>query len=402
MPRYEPGQLPRPEELDNQRLAEFLQEETRRLSGVIAELDQGRRSVLYAEPTRPRTGQLAYADGTTWDPGDGDGLYYYDGTEWVFCGAARLGKNALINGDFRVAQRGTSFTSTGGANNDDVYHLDRWLVLSDGNDIVDITQDGTNIPTNGQYSIDLDVETVNKKFGIAQIIEWRNCKGLIGNTVTLSFKAQVSSTTNLDNVKAAIIAWSGTADTVTSDIISAWGAENTNPTLITNATYENTPANLGVTTSWAEYSVSAAIDTANTKNIIVFIWSDVTTTSLTERLRITDVQLEVGDRPTGFEYRQYEDELAHCQRYFEVDAGINLIHGDVTAGSGYFDVGAFRVTKRVAPVIVYIYVATSGAFAAAAPLASTVTTQQWRCYAVATGTAAGAYLGYTWVCDAEL
>jgi hypothetical protein len=242
-----------------------------------------------------------------------DGITFPDSTN-QFSGAYFGFKNRLINGDFSVAQRGTSFVS--GANNDDTYNLDRWYVLSDGNDAVDITQDTTTVPTNQLTAIALDVETTNKKFGIAQIIEQVNCVGLIGNTVTLSFKAKVSSTTKLDNVKCAIVAWSGTANTVTSDIISAWGAEDTNPTLIADATYENTPANLGVTTSYATYSVSAAIDTASTKNIIVFIWSDVTDTTAGDFLYITDVQLEVGSVATPFERRPYGTELQLCQRYF--------------------------------------------------------------------------------------
>ena len=50
-------------------------------------------------------------------------------------------KNYVINGDFRVAQRGTSFTSaTAPANSDGNYLLDRWIVLSDGNDIVDVSK----------------------------------------------------------------------------------------------------------------------------------------------------------------------------------------------------------------------------------------------------------------------
>jgi len=229
-------------------------------------------------------------------------------------------RNAVMNGSFAIAQRGTSFTSTSSANNDDTYNLDRWYVLSDGNDAVDITQNTSVIPTNGKYAIALDVETINKKFGIAQIIEADNCIGLIGETVTLSFKAKVSATTKLDNVKAAIVAWSGTADTVTSDIISAWNVEGTNPTLIANATYENTPANLNLTTSYATYSVTAAVDTASTKNILVFIWSDVTDTTLGDFLYITDVQLERGPVTTPFERRPIGTELALCQRYYQITA----------------------------------------------------------------------------------
>jgi hypothetical protein len=236
-------------------------------------------------------------------------------------------KNRLVNGSFDIAQRGTSFTS--GANNDDTYNLDRWYVLSDGNDAVDITQT-TTVPTGAKYSIGLDVETVNKKFGIAQIIENVNCYDAIGGNVTLSFQAKVSATTKLDNVKCAIVAWSGTADTVTSDIISAWGAEGTNPTLIANATYENTPANLNVTTSWATYSVTANVDTASTANIIVFIWSDVTDTTAGDFLHITNAQLEVGTSATPFERRLFNQELANCQRYYQKSYAASVVPGSST------------------------------------------------------------------------
>ncbi len=224
----------------------------------------------------------------------------------------------MINGGFAISQRGTSFVS--GSNNDDDYTLDRWYILSDTNDVIDVSQDTTTIPTNGQFAIALDVETVNKKFGIASIIEAKDCIGLIGNTVTFSFKAKVSSTTKLDNVKAAIVAWSGTSDIVTSDIISAWNVEGTNPTLIANATYENSPSNLGLTTSYATYSVSAAIDTASAKNIIVFVWSDVTDTTLGDFLYISEAKLELGSSATAFQYSggTIQGELSNCQRYFKI------------------------------------------------------------------------------------
>lgn len=267
-------------------------------------------------------------------------------------------KNRIINGTFAVAQRGTSFTSSGGGNNDDAYTLDRWYILSDGNDAIDVTQETSTVPTNGQFAIALDVETANKKFGIAQIIENKNCIGAIGNTVTVSFKAKVSSTTKLDNVKCAIVAWSGTADSVTSDIISAWGAEGTNPTLIANATYENTPANLNVTTSYATYSVSGAVDTASTKNIIVFIWSDVTDTTAGDFLYITDVQLEVGSSATSFDYRPYGTELALCYRYFyrnnATDDALTVFGNALTTGSTSAFVNInLPVTMRAQPTVTF-------------------------------------------------
>jgi hypothetical protein len=266
-----------------------------------------------------------------------------------------VNKNYLINGGFAVAQRGTSFDSTGGANNDDAYTLDRWYILSDGNDAIDVTQETTTVPTNGEFAIALDVETVNKKFGIATIIENKDIIGLVGNTVTFSFKAKVSATTKLDNVKAAIVAWSGTADTVTSDIISAWGAEGTNPTLIANATYENSPVNLNLTTSYATYSVSAAVDTASTQNLILFIWSDVTDTTAGDFLYIAESKLELGSVATAFEYAggTFEGELAACQRYYfrhKAEAsGTNFAPGFADNAGGTLAIYSFPVTMRIRP-----------------------------------------------------
>jgi hypothetical protein len=304
-------------------------------------------------------------------------------------------KNRLLNGSFNIAQRGTSFVS--GANNDDTYNLDRWYVLSDGNDAVDITQT-TTVPTGAKYSIGLDVETVNKKFGIAQIIENVNCYDAIGGNVTLSFQAKVSATTKLDNVKCAIVAWSGTADTVTSDIISAWGAEGTNPTLIANATYENTPANLNVTTSWATYSVTANVDTASTTNIIVFIWSDVTDTTAGDFLYITNAQLEIGSTATPFERKLYNQELANCQRYYQKLNGSLAGYSDAgTAMANYY---RFICEMRSAPTIA---ITTAPSYVNASSLTSdesTVTGSRFYAFATATGRIFATDFIYT--CSAEL
>lgn len=265
-------------------------------------------------------------------------------------------RNAIINGAFNVAQRGTSFTDSGSANNDDSYTLDRWYVLSDGNDIVDVSQDTADVPTNGLYAAKMLVATVNKKFGLAQIIEQKNCIGLIGQTVTLSFQAKVNNTTRLDKIKAGIVAWSSTADSVTSDIVSAWGADGTTPTLIANCTFENTPADLGVTTSWASYSVSATIDTASTTNIIVFIWSDnVTDTDANDTLAIADVQLEYGAASTPFERRPYGHELLACKRYYWSvlsGSGVYINVGQAVSSTAVIGSLFYPVEMRAAPTAV--------------------------------------------------
>ena len=226
----------------------------------------------------------------------------------------QIGRNHLINGEFSVAQRNTSFVASD--NNDDVYTLDRWNLVSDGNDIVDVTQ-STTVPTGGALkSIALDVETANKQFGIVQIIEGKNCTGLIGNEVTFSFKAKVSNV-RLGDVRAGIIAWSSTADSVTSDVVATYN-DDANPTLASNLTFENTPSDLGVTTSWVTYSVTATIDTGSTTNVVVWIGSVDSSTTAGDFLYITDCQLEIGPNTSSFEREDYGTTLAKAQRYYFV------------------------------------------------------------------------------------
>ena len=311
-------------------------------SGAIFTASQAANDLFYANSA---TAIARLAKGT------GSQVLSMNATATAITWAAAAGggdvnyKNGLINGDFAVAQRGTSFTSTDSLNNDDTYNLDRWYLLSDGNDIVDVTQSST-APDDQLTSIALDVETANKKFGIAQIIENTNCTGLIGQTCTLSFKAKCSAVDKLDNIKCAIVSWDSTADSVTSDLVSAWGVEGTNPTLASDWTYENSPANLNVTTSWATYSVSADIDTSSTTNVGVFIWSDVTDTTAGQFIYITDVQLEAASSATDFERVPYQFNLMSCQRYFEICgsgfAGGTNSGGDAVDGSLFF-----KVSKRI-------------------------------------------------------
>ena len=57
-----------------------------RLTVVINSLNELQSSltkVVYAEPAKPREGMFVFADGTTWDPGSGRGLYQYVSGAWA-------------------------------------------------------------------------------------------------------------------------------------------------------------------------------------------------------------------------------------------------------------------------------------------------------------------------------
>ena len=325
-----------------------------------------------------RPGQLLQATGTGASA---------TGITW----ADRPGRNAIINGDFAIDQRvrpGDAITHTSSSafpNNDDAYTLDRWYILSDGNNRVEINQETSDLPGEQfdyqQTGCRMRVVTTSAsafKFGIAQIIEQRNCVGLIGKPVTLSFKLKASSTTKLDNIKAAIVQWTGTADAVTSDIVSTWNAEGTNPTLIANASYVNTPANLNNAGAWTGYDNTNAQPITGTvsssaKNLIVFIWSDVTDTTAGDFIYLTDVQLEAGSVATAYERLPIDVQFERCLRYtyglWQEAANRPFGVGLCTATNKFDTIITYPVPMRGTPAATYsagstFRIYTTAAFAA--------------------------------------
>ena len=282
-------------------------------------------------------------------------------------------ENLLINGGFSVTQRGTSFDSTTvPVNNDDTYLLDRNILLSDGNDIVDVTHQSSGGISGNENYIRLDVETVSKKFGILQIIENKNLKSIIGGTASLSFEARVSNAAKLSDIRAVVLAWDSTVDTVTSDIVSTWNVEGTRPTLVANWTAENVDSDLGVTTSWVRYTIeNISIDTASAANIAVFIYQNnvATNDTLGVFLEITNVKLESGTFVTNFQYREFGSELVMCERYYvryEESVQKALVSGFSTTTSRVFASIRFHAmrtnpsfSKSAVNAIQIIYRATS-------------------------------------------
>lgn len=77
---------PEPVPVDANQLQEYLERELRRISASIEQVHD--HEGLYAEPSKKYVGIVRYADGVNWNPGSGEGMYYYDGTRWVFMGSS--------------------------------------------------------------------------------------------------------------------------------------------------------------------------------------------------------------------------------------------------------------------------------------------------------------------------
>lgn len=231
--------------------------------------------------------------------------------------------NFLLNPGINVAQRLTSFDSTTNpANSDDNYLFDQWILLSDGNDIVDISrtaQGSANVANGASFGLLSDIETANKKFAHIQILSaektkalWKNATGKVSAAVSII----CSNTASFANMRMYVLAWTGTADSVTSDIISAWGAGSTEPTLIANLTMESNTSITPTTGLVRTEAANISLDTAGTNNLIFVILNNDDSTTITHTMTLSAPKLEPGTVCTPYQERPYEEELDDCQFYF--------------------------------------------------------------------------------------
>lgn len=77
---YQPGDPPS----DPALLQRFLREEMIKIAAAFAALKAAHFDATKTVPAKPRAGDIIYADGVMWDPGSGEGFYYYNSHgEWT-------------------------------------------------------------------------------------------------------------------------------------------------------------------------------------------------------------------------------------------------------------------------------------------------------------------------------
>lgn len=243
-------------------------------------------------------------------------------------------RNRFINGDMRVWQRGTTFSSIG----TNTYSADRWWSNYGGT--APTFSRSTDAPTGFRYSLSFAGSSTSYH-GIGQRIESINTADLSGQTVTLSFYAKLSSGTATNGLGIS----AGYANSV--DNFSA-----TTSIVETNITST-------VSGSWARYSYTFTVPAAAATNgfhVVVFNQS----ASQTFTMLITGLQLERGSVATPFEFRNIGTELLLCQRYFETTSYPNsatnhdittTIIGVVLPGGGSTTGFRYLVAKRAVPTV---------------------------------------------------
>jgi hypothetical protein len=244
-------------------------------------------------------------------------------------------KNKIINSEFDIWQRGTTFSAGG-------YTADRWFLQVDGSSATrSVSQQeltpgsitGYESPFFLRYN-----QSVAGSSATFNILDQRieDVRTLAGQVVTVSFWAKADS-----------------SRTITSSIQQVFGTGGSSEVAGLAS------GNINITTSWTRYSYTGTLASISGKTIGANSYAALRFNfpiNATFTVDIWGVQVERGSIATEFEQRFIGTELQMCQRYYETGTfGYNTYaaayNANAYAGNPGFN-GVhipFKVTKRVAP-----------------------------------------------------
>jgi hypothetical protein len=258
------------------------------------------------------------------------------------------GVNWLDNPDGDVYQITIAATA------DDAYMDDCWYAL---------TQTGTITPSQVATPEDGFANSIRltqsqataQRMGSAQILEGKRSKKLRGKTVTFGGRMKLSTGAN---VRMALLAWTGTEDTVTSDVVNDW----------TSSTY--TAGNFFLASNLTVVAVSSSAMTAGTardvsvtgvvpsgaNNLVVVYWTEATAAQ-NVTLDAWGRRLVEGASLLDYLRRGETEELRRCQRFYQpVYAGSYRRY----VGNLDRDVRTFATPMRATPTLSIALTASSG------------------------------------------
>ena len=254
--------------------------------------------------------------------------------------AVTSNRNKVLNGDFKVWQRGTSTTVT----SSNGYTADRWLswTWGSGGSVTtsrQVTGDTTNLP-NTQYcarfqrvaaNTNLDVLLLGQPFETSTSIQFA------GKSVVCSFYIRKGAN------------FSGSGNALGFEL---WGNTTTNVGLVSLSSGKTNIAAAGVTltATWQKVSCTGTVGTSVTQIAPVFFYTPVGTAGANDYFEVTGIQVEEGSVATPFEFEDIGTTLAKCQRYYWSGTWVGGAIYDDDYLVNYFG-GQFPVTMRATPTL---------------------------------------------------
>jgi hypothetical protein len=234
-------------------------------------------------------GQSLVADSTT-----------TTGLRWQNTFAA--GRNVIINGDFNIWQRGTSFSNPGG-----VYTADRW----------DLSYDGSG--TTRTVSRQAFTPGTAPVAGYEGRFFYRYARsGGTGGTVDYLLRQKIEDVRTLAGQTVTVSFWAkaDAARNMGLDFFQVFGTSGSSSVYVGVGTY-------GLTTSWQRFTTTVTIPSVSGKTIndidsFLLLSYYVVSTNATWTIDIWGVQLEPGSVANAFETASgtIGGEIALCQRYY--------------------------------------------------------------------------------------
>ncbi len=256
------------------------------------------------------------------------------GLRWQ--GDYAAGKNKIINGDFGVWQRGTSFTLTTGTQ----YTADRWDVGGAAGTVSrqSFTVGNTIAGYESPFYLDWNLTSNSQNYEARQKIE--DVRTFAGQTATFSIYAKISAGTTA--LSPRIVQDFGTGGSPSSTVVTSLGS-------------------MTLTSSWQRFTFTVAVPsisgkTLGTANNSTLWFSLQISNTATGTIQLWGGQAEAGSTATAFQTATgtIQGELAACQRYYVRFQNNSNNSPFTTGGFTFSTTGAntFRplpVEMRVAP-----------------------------------------------------
>jgi hypothetical protein len=211
------------------------------------------------------------------------------------------GKNKIINGDFNIWQRGTTFTNPAG----DSYTADRFMI-----------DYGTAAPTSNSVTRQTFTPGTAPVAGYEGVFFLRSTLTTVGTTSRLSIHHKIENVQTYAGQTVTLSFWAkaDSARTLAGFVQQNFGSGG-------SATVSTAITSQSVTTAWTRFSMQVAVPSISGKTIGTSSFLNIRLDQAVAAgsvLELWGMQLEAGSTATAFQTATgtIQGELAACQRYY--------------------------------------------------------------------------------------